>query len=489
MPFRKLARAIPLVFVFLFAPGVTVDRSAVLTQAAGVINSVAERALPAVVSIATIRDVDPDEEAMEMMGPGMAPFDLFEGPRKSEHSPKLAANLGSGVVIDKSGLILTNHHVVEKAERITVVFDEHHKGTGVVVGVDTKTDLALVKLKDPSQLPGITPLAFGDSDHVKVGDWAIAVGSPFGLRRSVTVGIVSATGRGHLGSLDTEDYIQTDAAINPGSSGGPLLNSNGEIIGLNTAIFSQTGSFIGIGFAIPSKLAKEVALQLKDHGRVIRGWLGLTAQDLDPTLAKFFKSPGTQGALITDVESKGPAGAANLQPGDVIRSYNHVAIQSADHLRGLVAKTSRGDQVPLEIIRDGNHINQTVAVREAPEAPKPRQEAGQAPGQAAPSEDPNMGLSVREVIPELAEYLSLPPRSGALVVGVQPGSPAFDSGVMPGDIVLKASGEKIKGTQDLHRILRGAHAKNVVLYIQRGDGGFFSHGSQKLFVTLEKEAG
>jgi serine protease Do len=394
--------------------------------------------------------------------------------------------MGSGVIIDAAGLVLTNQHVIESAEKITVVFDEHHKSQAVVVGSDPKTDLALLKIKDKSNLPPISFLPFADSDQVKVGDWAIAVGSPFGLKQSVTVGIVSATGRVQMGVLDTEDFIQTDAAINPGSSGGPLLNSSGEIIGLNTAIFSQTGSFIGIGFAIPSKVAHEIANQLKEHGKVIRGWMGLTAQDLDVHLAGYFNSKGIQGALVTDVQPDGPASRAKLVPGDVVKTYQGQQVESADHLKSLVAKTVQGSEVRLSILRAGEQLEPKVKIIEAPEPAKPKlaQQAGQVPAGRTPA-DPSLGLLLRDIVPELADHLSLPERSGALVVGVTPGSPAFDAGILPGDVVLRAGENQVRGAKELTQTLKRAERADdtTVLYIQRGGG----HGSEKIFIPVQKE--
>ncbi|HUP58180.1 MAG TPA: trypsin-like peptidase domain-containing protein, partial [Bdellovibrionota bacterium] len=459
-----------------FQGGPPVERQAVLDQAAGIINTVAQKALPAVVSITTIKKMS--QEEAEGFPPGLSPFNMFGGPPDADAPPKRGVSVGSGVVIDNEGLVLTNHHVIENAERVTITFDEKHKSPGVVLGSDPKTDLALVRIKDLTQAPALTPLSFANSDQVKVGDWAIAVGSPFGLKQSVTVGVVSATGRAQMGVLDTEDFIQTDAAINPGSSGGPLLNSAGQIIGLNTAIFSQSGGFIGIGFAIPAKIAQQIAGELKQHGRVVRGWLGLAAQDVDANLASYFKAPGSNGALVTEVDPKGPAGTASLEPGDIITRYNRQSVDSADHLKSMVAKTTGGSEVRMALIRQGKEIAKTVKVREAP---GPITEmAGQLPPAGQPR-DPNLGLTVRDIIPELATYLHLPRQSGALIIGVQPGSPAFDAGIMPGDVVLKAGHDPVKGAKDFDRLVKkGGSNRVTVLYIQRGT----SEQGEKLFVPV-----
>src|SRR6185437_11733647 len=263
-----------------------------------------KKAIPAVVSITTVKSMTA-AEAMNEMSPnstnGPIPFPLGPGGPGDLGGDKeqQVVEIGSGIIIRPNGYILTNDHVVAHATRIQVSFDDKTKYPAKIIGTDPKTDLAVIRVeKAPSSLP---TLSFADSDQIKVGDWAIAVGSPYGLKQSVSFGIVSAKGRAQMGILDVEDFIQTDAAINPGSSGGPLLNTAGEIIGVNTAIFSQGGGFSGIGFAVPSSIAKEVADQLISKGRVVRGWVGLYAQDLDPDLAKHFHSPSQQGALVSAI--------------------------------------------------------------------------------------------------------------------------------------------------------------------------------------------
>ena len=347
-----------------------------LTKASHVFNALAEKATPAVVSITTVKLLSPEQAIAEgEVSPGANPFENPPGlggpgglnPHNSgskpfEKSEQHVVGLGSGIVLRPDGVILTNSHVVDHAERIQVSLanigadkDDKNKYPAHLIGIDPKTDLAVIQMDSgPKNLPTLT---FADSDALKVGDWAIAVGSPYGLRHSVTFGIISATGRAQMGILDTEDFIQTDAAINPGSSGGPLLDANGQIVGVNTAIFSQGGGFSGIGFAVPSKIAKEVSEQLITHGRMIRGWIGLSAQDLDQDLAKHFKAPSQQGALISEVGENGPAREAQFKTGDVVLKYNHQPVASATQFKSLVGKTKVGSVIPRRSVprrRNGN---------------------------------------------------------------------------------------------------------------------------------------
>jgi serine protease Do len=391
--------------------------------------------------------------------------------------------IGSGIIIRKDGMILTNNHVIEGADKITVMFDEKHKARGRLVAADPKTDLAIVQVEGPHN--GDYPvLHFGDSEQLHEGDWAIAIGSPFGLNRSMSFGIISAKGRAQVGILDIEDFIQTDAAINPGSSGGPLLNSRGELVGVNTAIFSESGGSMGIGFAIPSRIAQEVANELLAHGHVSRGWLGLTAQDLDPDLARYFKVGGTQGALVGEVAPGGPAGQAKLQTGDVITQYDHHPIDGASTLKSLVGRTKAGADVGVQVIRNSRPMTVHIAIREAPAAEPP---SAQQAGQAAPEPDrhmPGFGLSVEDVPGEISELLRLKSHEGVLVVGIRPGSPAFDAGIGPGDIILSANRSQVHNAREFNRIahdLNKADQDLAVLFVQRGP-------AERIYVPIKLSA-
>jgi serine protease Do len=270
-------------------------------------------------------------------------------------------SLGSGFVIDSQGIIVTNHHVVNQAEKIVVRL-EKKEFEAQILGSDPATDLAILKIKPSKELP---ILDFADSSQMQVGDWVIAIGNPFGLSQTVTAGIVSATGR-VIGQGPYDDFIQTDASINPGNSGGPLLNLNGEVIGINTAIFSQTGGNIGIGFAIPSNIAHGITEQLRAHGKVVRGWLGVAIQDLDEDLAKAFSLSEMQGALVADVEAGTPADTAGIKRGDVIVDFRGKSVKSAPDLSREVATTEPGTKAAIEIIRKGKKQTLTVKIGEQP---------------------------------------------------------------------------------------------------------------------------
>lgn len=462
------------------------EQDELLTRASRAFNQIARNAMPAVVSVTTIRRAPvPHAGLLPPPLPGMKPPGRIADPRMM--------GIGSGSIIRKDGLILTNYHVVEEAERITVLFDDKHRHKAHVVGTDPKTDLALIQIdsNEKTKRDDYPTIAFGDSEQIREGDWAIAIGSPFGLNRSVSFGIVSAKGRGQMGILDVEDFIQTDAAINPGSSGGPLLNSRGELIGVNTAIFSQGGGNMGIGFAVPAKIAHEISDELVTRGRVSRGWMGLMAQDLDRDLARFFGVPGADksadtskpmpGALVSQVLPSGPAGLASIKSGDVITRYNNQPIEDASMLKALVGKTKAGSTVPMEIIREGKPESLTVAIQEQPQPLRERvreQQAGQAAlGKAPPA--PSLGLAVEDIPNDIARILHLSAREGTLVVGVNPGSPAFDAGIGPGDIILSANRTPVRGAKDFKRLAKklGSERDVAVLFVQRGP-------VEKVFIPL-----
>lgn len=389
--------------------------------------------------------------------------------------------VGSGVIVRQDGLILTNYHVVENADRVTVglgTSDNPKRVKAKVIGFDPRTDIAVIQLEDP--VKNLPVIRFGNSDQTQVGDWAIAIGSPFGLSHTVTAGIISAKGRGEMGVYDIEDFLQTDAAINPGNSGGPLLNLNGEMIGLNSAIYSQTGSSIGIGFAITSQLVKQVADELIEHGTVVRGWLGVVAQDIDSDLAKYFKVPGGQGAVITNIDANGPAGRANAQIGDVVVSFDQTPIKNSADLRTLVTRARAGTVVTLGVIRAGAPDTVTVGIGDSPAAKvmadSPRQQAGRA---AVHNAKAFSGLSLQEVPTELRHLLTLPDHLGVLVVNVRPGSPGFDAGLAPGDVILGANGTVLTGTRSLIQFADQSSATELaVLYVQRGP-------QRRLYVPLK----
>ncbi|HWP34794.1 MAG TPA: DegQ family serine endoprotease, partial [Thermodesulfobacteriota bacterium] len=431
---------------------------------------------PAVVNISTTRVVRGGELGGGRSGgpfgapdrPGGArPFEefferFFDGPRGDSRQ----SSLGSGFIISKDGLILTNNHVIEGADevRVTVTHDgrAEREYPAQVVGRDPKTDLALIRIAVPGDLPVVT---LGDSSRVEIGEWVLAIGNPFGLGHTVTVGIVSAKGR-VLGSGPYDDYIQTDASINPGNSGGPLFNLRGEVIGINTAILA-TGQ--GIGFAIPVNVAKELLPQLREQGRVRRGWLGVHVQRLTPELARGVGAADERGALVTDVAAGSPAEAAGVRRGDVIVEFDGKPVGDASELPRLVAAAPVGKRASVTVVRDGQARTLTVTVGELPEEGSARRRPQRAP--ADPTTPERLGLTVRELTPALAARFGLRAERGLVVVGVEAGSLAEEAGVRPGDLLLEVNRQRVASLRELQaNLARSAPGQPLLFLIRRGDG-------------------
>ncbi len=365
--------------------------------------------------------------------------------------------LGSGFVIDSSGLILTNNHVIEKATEITVKLQDGHEYKAKVLGRDPKTDLALLKVKPDKDFP--KALKLGDSDAIRVGDRVIAVGNPFGLGHTVTAGIISAKGR-IIGAGPYDDFLQTDAAINPGNSGGPLFNMKGEVIGINTAIIAQGQ---GIGFAIPINMAKELLPQLKS-GTIVRGWLGVMIQDITPQLAKSFNLKTHKGALIGDVMKDGPAYKAGLKRGDVIVAFAGKPVPNAHELSRLVASRRPKSRVTVTVIRNGRKKDIEVIL-----GTMPQQEAVQPQGQAG-----NWGLSVQTLTADIATRLGLDTSvKGVVITNVIPGSPAAMAGLHSGDVILEVNRHRVNNLHDYQKAIRGSAKEGSVLFLVQRRGRTF----------------
>ena len=383
--------------------------------------------------------------------------------------------LGSGVIVTKDGYILTNNHVVDNADELKVTLQDGREFTAKVIGRDPKSDVAVIKI-EAKDLP-VVPMA--DSDKVEVGDIVLAIGNPFGVGQTVTTGIVSATGRGNLGIEDYEDFIQTDAAINPGNSGGALVDVEGRLIGINTAIFSGSGGNQGIGFAIPSDLARNVMDNLINYGHVTRGYLGVMIQDVTPGLAKEFDLKQTTGALIGDVVPNGPADKAGLKNGDVVLEYNGKKVPDSRRLRLAVGETKPGTTVPVKILREGTTKTLDVTVQQLPGDEKLAQNH---PSNGNDNGTLN-GVTVSDLDERTRQELKVPENvKGALITEVQSDSPAAEAGLKQGDIIQEINRHPVKTADEAVRLTENTKDKVTLLRI-------WSNGGSHYVVVDESKAG
>lgn len=386
-------------------------------------------------------------------------YDKFFRPRYPEGDYKIQG-LGSGVIIDsEKGYIITNNHVVEDADELKINLGDKREFDGKVIGSDPQTDVAVVKIEGKN-LPSAK---LGDSDTIRAGQWAIAIGNPFGLSQTVSIGVISATGRANVGVAAYEDMIQTDAAINPGNSGGPLVNIKGEIIGINTAIFTRSGGYQGIGFAIPINMVKIIMKDLVEKGKVTRGWLGVVIQDIDPALAKSFNVTVTEGVLVSDIQDGSPAKEAGFERGDIVIEYDGKSIRDVNHLRNSVAQTEVNKKVKVKVLRDGKEKELTVKIGE-----QPADLFAAGPGEAPSGKD--LGMTVQNITKEIAKSLGIEEESGVIVAEVQPGSPAALSEVREGDLVKEINRKKISNVTEFKKALSEADKeKGVLMLIKRGE--------------------
>jgi serine protease Do len=354
--------------------------------------------------------------------------------------------------------ILTNNHVVAGADKIRVKFQDGREFDAKVKGTDPKSDVAVIEI-DASGLPA---LPFGDSTKLEVGEWVVAMGNPFGLSQTLTVGVVSAKGRTSLGVSDYEDFIQTDAAINPGNSGGPLVNLEGEVVGMNTAIFSRSGGYMGVGFAIPSNLAKGIADQLISSGEVTRGYLGIVIQQLTPDLAKSFGLEQTQGILVAQVSEDSPASKAGIKQGDVIVAYQAKPVTDVGDFRNRVSLTAPGNREQLTILRNGKRQELNVTIGKLSE------EHLAAQGTTESTEE--LGLTVQTLTPELAEQFDATPGEGVVVAQVESGSIAAMAGIKPGAVIVQVNRKPVNSAAEFNRAVKNSSASKHVLLLVRADG-------------------
>jgi len=417
----------------------------------------AERLLPAVVNISTTQTIRPDRN--QRRGPDIpqfppgSPFEEFFREffdrQRPDAPPRRAQSLGSGFIIDEAGYIVTNNHVIADADEIKVTMQDNTQLSAKVVGRDAKTDLALLKVDSPKPLPFVK---FGNSDEARVGDWVIAIGNPFGLGGSVTAGIISARQR-DINAGPYDDFIQTDASINRGNSGGPLFNLAGEVIGINTAIYSPSGGSVGIGFAIPSALAKPVLEQLREFGRARRGWLGVNIQTVTEEIADSLGLDKPRGALVARVTEKGPAEQAKIEPGDVILKFDGREVTEMRRLPRMVAETPVGKTVPVVIWRKGKEMTVQVKIGELEDT---EQMAAAAPGgDRTPSGPPastveTLGMSLATLTPELRERYEIDEKTkGVVITKVDEGSPAAERGLRPGEVIVEVNQEPVSSPQQV----------------------------------------
>jgi len=421
-------------------------------------SQLAKKASQSVVNISAVKVVKGHGTFSFPFGPNDPFRDFFEK-FFGEEMPRdfKQQSLGTGFIIDKEGYILTNNHVIEKTDEIKVILADGKEYTAEIVGRDPKTDLALIKIKPDRPL---VPLPLGDSDKIEVGDWVIAIGNPFGLGHTVTAGIVSAKYR-HIGAGPYENFIQTDASINPGNSGGPLLNTAGEVIGINTAIFSQSGGSIGIGFAIPINMAKDLLPQLK-KGKVVRGWLGVLIQAVTPELKEKLGLERVGGALVADITPGGPAEKAGIKRGDVIITFDGKEIKEMRDLPYIVASTPVGKAVEVEVVRKGKRMTFKVEIGQLE-----TEEGVPAPTKAAPM----LGMTVKELTPDLARTYGLSETSGIIVVEVERGSPAAEAGIRAGDLILEIDQAPVRTLEEFEKKLSSYKEGDKILLLIGRQGG------------------
>ncbi len=422
--------------------------------------AVVKNVLPAVVNISSSRLVKPRANQLSPFFNDPF-FRQFFGGQMPQPRPQREEALGSGVMVSPDGYILTNNHVVAKATEIKVFLPNKQEYPAKVVGTDPKTDIAVLKIQ-ARNLPTVT---FGDSSKLQVGDYAIAIGDPFGIGETVTMGIISAQARSSLGIENYEDFIQTDAAINPGNSGGALINARGELIGINTAILSGgSGGNQGIGFAIPINLARYVMDQIMKYGKVTRGWMGVGIQDVSAPVAKAYGVPANQGAIVSDVQSGSPAAKAGLQRGDVITELNGQGVTGSNDLKLKIGELRPGTAVHLKIMRNGKLQDVTMTLGEEPKSGQERAGGGgpQQPGLM-------QGVEVQDLNPDILQQLGLPSDTrGVVVTQVAQGSPAEDAGLQRGDVIEQVNRHPVASVSQYEREIRTSSSQAIVLLINRG---------------------
>jgi len=437
-------------------PGMMLSRSSSeLPQINSPFTALAERCTPSVVNVKVTKVEKAGFGEMEIP----APFRDFFNQPWSQQLPqdRTVQGAGSGVIISRDGYILTNNHVVEGAKELTVTLADEGEFKATIVGRDPKTDLAIVKIDAGDNLPAAN---IGDSDRIKVGDWVLAIGNPFGLSHTVTAGIVSAKGR-EIGAGPYDDFIQTDASINPGNSGGPLFNTKGEVIGINTAIVPNGQ---GIGFAIPINTAKALIPQLETNGEVTRGYLGVNIQSITPDLSKAMKLTENKGALVAEVVRGGPADKAGIKAGDVIVSFDGKPVSDSRDLAATVAAAPVGKEAAIGFVRNSKELKVTAVISKL-ESGETKLAENKAPARG------KWGLQLQDLNSEAAQQLGMEDEQGVVVTGVQPGSPAYKASIQPGDVILEVNRQAVKSTTDLkEKIAKAGESDSLLLLVKNAHG-------------------
>ncbi len=451
------------------ASSISEDSVDILTRTGQAMAEVTEAVKPAVVNISTTRTEKIEESPLTPFfeDPFFRRFfgDRFGHPQLPKE--RKTVSLGSGVIVSSDGYILTNNHVIKNADKIKVILSDKREFDGKIIGTDPKTDLAVIKI-EATNLPTIT---WGDSDKLRVGEIVIAIGNPYRLNQTVTMGVVSAVGRANVGIADYEDFIQTDAAINPGNSGGALVNASGKLVGINTAIFSTTGGYQGIGFAIPSNMAKVVMKSLIEKGKVIRGWLGVSIQAITPELAQQFQLKEEHGSLVADVVDGSPAEKAGIMRGDVIIEFDGKKVDEPYYLRNMVANTSPGTQVEVKVLREGKIETLWVTIGELPS------EEIEKETKLGKYENALRGVGVQELTPELYKQLNIPEKiRGVIVSTIDPDSPAVTS-LLRGDIIQEINRKAISSVVEYEAVVSKIRPEEDILLL------IFRNGTS-LFVTI-----
>ncbi|HON37496.1 MAG: DegQ family serine endoprotease [Desulfomonilia bacterium] len=416
------------------------------------IEEVAEQVLPSVVNISSVKKVTVNRSPL-FSDPFFRDFFGDGIPRE-----RVQQALGSGVIVSGDGYIVTSNHVVSGADEVEVRLSDERVFTAKIIGNDPKSDVAVIKI-DAKDLPVIK---IGKSSNLRIGSYVLALGNPYGLAGTVTHGIISALGRSGLGITEYENFIQTDAPINPGNSGGALVNMDGELIGINTAILSQTGGNIGIGFAIPVDLVMDIVESLRKYGRVVRGWLGVTVQEITPEIAEAMELKTPRGVLIADVIKGSPAAEAGIRQGDVVVSINGKEVNDPSALQFLVSEIAPGTKVPVTVIRNGSRKSVTVTIGDLSEAEVPRD--------TYLVEDNRFleGARIAELSPPLRESLEVPNNvDGVVVAGVESNSPASSTGLRPGDVIVAINGRKIAGISEFKQLLQSVNGRRMEISIYR----------------------